>query len=286
MMVLRTRFGIRALMALVVGCALLTWAVKVSRDSRPAYLYAGWMSDGNELNRIQAALELGEPEAESTVALSALVRALLSDRAVPVRKQSAVSLARLVSKINDGPTTERAAGVLVSALGDTDPAVRAAAADGLGRIGPTPDAVISPLVQAARDEDEWTRGAAVMALGLIQLKAGVDRMDVRLTIAAALRDPSFHVRESGIYAFWATAENSPDLSIAMLQDGDVRTRRSAVTALARSSQLASEVIPELSAALNDPDPAVCAGAERALSNVSPPPPSADAAHTRDFDETR
>jgi hypothetical protein len=65
MKLLRTRFGVRALMALVVVCALLAWAVKVSRDSRPAYLYAGWMSDGNEPNRLQAALELGEQEAES-----------------------------------------------------------------------------------------------------------------------------------------------------------------------------------------------------------------------------
>jgi HEAT repeat protein len=286
MKLLRTRFGVRALMALVVVCALLAWAVKVSRDSRPAYLYAGWLNDGNELNRLQAASELGGQETESKVALSALVRALLSDTAVAVRAQSAVSLARLVSKINDGATTERAAGVLVSALGDTDPAVRAAAADGLGRIGPKPDAVISPLVQAARDDDEWTRGAAVAALGLIQKKAGVDRIDVRPTIIAAINDASLHVRELGIYAFWATAEKSPDLSIALLQDGDVRTRRSAVTALARSSQLASEVIPELSAALNDPDPAVCAGAERALGNVSPPPPAADATHARDFNETR
>ena len=222
MKLLRTRFGVRALMVLVFVCALLTWAAKVSRDSRPAYLYAGWMSDESEANRVQAALELGEQEAESKVALSALVRALLSDRAVPVRKQSAVSLARLVSKINDGPTTERAAGVLVSALGDTDPAVRAAAADGLGRIGPNPDAVvISALVQAARDEDEWTRGASVAALGLIQKKAGVDRMDVRPTIVAALNDASLHVRELGIYAFWVTAEKSPDLSIALLEDGDV-----------------------------------------------------------------
>ena len=76
-------------------------------------------------------------------------------------------------------------------------------------------------MQAAHDEDEWTRGAAVAALGLIQKKAGVDRMDVRPTIVAALNDASLHVRELGIYAFWVTAEKSPDLSIALLEDGDV-----------------------------------------------------------------
>ena len=65
MKLLRTRFEVRALMALVFVCALLTWAVKVSRDSRPAYLYADWMSDRNEPKRLQAALELGEQEGES-----------------------------------------------------------------------------------------------------------------------------------------------------------------------------------------------------------------------------
>ena len=248
--------------------------MRVSRDSRTAFLYAGWLSDGDDARRIQAAVELGGLEAESTVALSALVRALLFDSAVPVRKQSAVSLARVVGKLNDGPTTVTAAGALIEALKDKAPAVRAAAADGLGRIGPEPEAVIPALLRAAGDGDEWVRGAAVAALGLIQKKAGVDRMEVRPTIVAAMGDASFHVRELGIYAFWATAEKSPDLSIALLRDGDVRTRRSAVTALARSSPLASEVVPELTAALTDEDAAVRAGAARALGNIWPPPRSA------------
>jgi HEAT repeat protein len=150
----------------------------------------------------------------------------------------------------------------------------------LGRIGPEPDAVVAALLQAAGDADEWVRGAAVAALGLVQKKAGVDRMDVRPTIVAAMSDASLHVRELGIYAFWATAEKSPELSIALLQDGDVRTRRSAVTALARSSQLAAEVIPELTAALTDQDAEVCAGAARALGNIWPLPRAAFPALTR------
>jgi HEAT repeat protein len=274
MKLLRARFGIRALMALVAVCALLAWAVRVSRDSRPAYLYADWLNDGDDPRRIQAALELGGQETESAVTISALVRALLTDGAALVRKQSALSLARVVSKLDDGPTTEAAADALIEALRDKAPAVRTAAADGLGRIGPEPKAVVSALVQAAGDEDEWVRGAAVAALGLIQKKAGVDRMEVRPTIVAALNDASFHVREMGIYAFWATAEKSPDLSITLLQDGDVRTRRSAVNALARSSQLAREVIPQLTTALTDEDASVCVGAARALGNIWPPPRTA------------
>src|SRR5262249_20335604 len=106
---------------------------------------------------------------------------------------------------------------------------------------------------------------------LIQKKAGVDRMEVRPTIVAAMSDASFHVRELGIYAFWATAEKSPDLSIALLRDDDVSTRRSAVTALARSSLLAGEVVAGLTASRTDEDAAVRAGAARALGNIWPPP---------------
>src|SRR5947209_1219880 len=101
----RKQFGVGVLMAFVGVCALLAWAVRVSRDSRPAYLYAGWLSEGDDAHRIQAAEELGGLEVESTVALSALIRALLSDSAVPVRKQSAVSLARVVGKLNGAPPT-------------------------------------------------------------------------------------------------------------------------------------------------------------------------------------
>ena len=115
--------------------------------------------------------------------------------------------------------------------------------------------------------------AAITALGLVQLKALVDRQDVRPAIAAAMNDESLHVRESGMYAFWATAGKAPDFPIALLHDADVRTRRSAVNALARSAPLARVVIPELIVALTDQDAAVCAGGTR-LGNIWPPPQAA------------
>jgi HEAT repeat protein len=270
----RKKFGVAALMAFVGACALLAWAVRVSRDSDAANLYAGWLSDGDDARRIQAAVELGRLDAGSTVALNSLARALRVDHAVAVRKQSASSLARVVGQLDDRPTTVTAAGVLVEALQDQAPAVRAAAADALGQISPEPEAVVPALVRAGGDGDEWVRGAAVAALGLVQKKAGVDRMDVRPTLIAAMSDASFHVRELGIYAFWATAEKSLDLSIALLRDGDVGTRRSAVTALARCSPLASEVVPQLTEALTDEDARVRRGAAKALGNIWPPPRAA------------
>ena len=93
-------------------------------------------------------------------------------------------------------------------------------------------------------------------------------------IKKTLYDASVHVREMGIYAFWATAEKSPKLSVSLLKDEDVRVRRSVVTALARSSPLAARVVPALTAALTDKDAAVRAGAACALGNTWPPPTAA------------
>jgi HEAT repeat protein len=280
MKMFRTRFGIRAVVAFVGLCALLFWAMRFSRDNRPSYLYAGWLSDGDDSHRFQAAEELGSLEAEAAISVPALTRALLTDSAAPIRKRSAVSLAGVLSKVKDGPTTAAGADALVGALTDKDPSVREAAAKGLGQIGPDPKAVVPALLEATRDVNQWVRGAAVAALGLIQKDAGIDRMDVRRAIVAAMNDASLHVREMGIYAFWATAEKSPELSIALLNDEDVRTRRSVVTALVRSSPLAASVIPELAAALTDEDAAVRAGAARALGIIWPPPQPAATALVR------
>ena len=271
MKMFRSRFGIRAALAFVALCALLFWAMRFSRDSRPSRLYSGWLSDGDDSRRLFAAEELGRLGPDAAVAVPALARALLTDSAASIRKRSAGSLARVASKQNDGPTTAAAAAALVGALMDKDPAVREAAAKGLGQIRPDPKAVVPALLEATREENVWVRGAAVAALGLIQRDAGIDRGDVRRAIVAALNDASFHVREMGIYAFWATAEKSPGLSIALLKDDDVRTRRSVVRALVRDSPLAAAVVPELTAALTDEDAAVRAGAVRALGNVWPPP---------------
>ncbi len=263
----RMRFGVRALIALVAVCALLFWALRFSRDSQPAYLYSAWLSEGDDTYRVMAAQQLGGMNEETSLAVASLIRALLTDRTVAVRKQSAQSLGHIVSKQEDGPTTAAAARALVLALRDQDPAVRAEVADALGQIGPDPDVAVPALLPAADDDDEWVRGAAVAALGLIQKKAQVDRTDVRPAIVAAMIHPSLHVRELGLYAFWATAEASPGFSRALLMNNDMRVRRAAIHALARSGPLAEKVSRELTARLTDADEEVRAGATRALENM-------------------
>ncbi len=264
------RFGVQALIVFVAVCALLFWALRFSRDSQPAYLYSAWLSEGDESRRVLAAQQLGGMNEETSLVVASLIRALLTDRTVAVRKQSAESLGHVVSKQEDGPTTAAAARALVKALLDEDPAVRRAVADALGRIASEPEVAVPALLRAAKDGDEWVRGAAVWALGFIQKKAWIDRPDVRLAIVAAGHDPSLHVREMGLYAFWATAEISPGFSRALLKDNDVHARRAAVNALAREGRLAKRARPELTASLTDPDAEVRAGAARALENMEVP----------------
>ena len=65
MKVFRTRFGIRALVAFVGLCAVIFGAMRFSRDHRPSYLYASWLSDRDEGRRLHAAEELGVLGAEA-----------------------------------------------------------------------------------------------------------------------------------------------------------------------------------------------------------------------------
>ena len=88
MRLFRARFGLKALMVLVVICGLLAWAMRVRRDSRPAYLYAGWLTGRDESDRIQAAQELGGQVADSSVTMAALVGGF---RAPTTRRRSAAN---------------------------------------------------------------------------------------------------------------------------------------------------------------------------------------------------
>src|SRR5439155_11927485 len=130
-----------------------------SRDSRPAYLYADWLADGDEGRRLHAAKELGSLGADAAVAVPVLTGTLLTDSAAHIRKQAAVSLTGVVRRLNDGPTTAAVAVAFVGALTDKDPAVREAVAKGLGQIRPDPQAVVLALLDASRDANEWVRGA-------------------------------------------------------------------------------------------------------------------------------
>ena len=49
MKIIRTRFGMKAVVAFVGLWALFFWAMRFSRDSRPEYLYGNWLRTGDDL---------------------------------------------------------------------------------------------------------------------------------------------------------------------------------------------------------------------------------------------
>jgi HEAT repeat protein len=267
MKLFRARIGIRALLGYVGLCALLSWAAMVSRDSRPAYLHSKALIEGDEWGREDAVRELGRLEDEREVAVPALIRAVRADPSARIRRQAAISLADILVKLHDGPTTEAAASPLVEALADGDPLVRRSAADALGRIGPGPESTLPALLRACGDPDEWVRGAAIGAVGLVQKEAKIDRPEARRAIVEAMNDPSLHVRELGLYAFWSVAERSPAITAGFLNSDDPRYRRAAMVALSRNTSLASRVLVGITSALADPDPGVRAGAANVLGSI-------------------
>ena len=232
MRIFRTRVGMKAVLAIVALFALLFWAIRFSRDQRPSNLYAGWLQTGNDSRRLEAAEALGRGQIDAAIAIPALVRALLTDRDSAVRRRAADSLANALSQFNDGSMDSEAERALVIALSDSDAAVRTAAASTLGRIHPDSSAVVEALLKATTDTNEWVRGSAVAALGLIEKQAKSSSAEAKNAIVKAMNDKSHHLREMGFYAFWAVAEKSPELSIALLKSDDVHTRRSVVAACA------------------------------------------------------
>lgn len=268
----RIRFSTRALLFAVGLCALVFWAIRVSRSSRPENLYAGWLGHEEMADRIHAAEELGSLGAEGVAAIPALTQALSADPSPEVRKASAAALARIAGEIPGSLQGQSVIAALAMALDDSEATVRTAAAHALAQISPEPDLVFPPLLRAATDLDIWVRGAAITALGRIQNNAKMDDPRVRRILVDAINEDDFHVREMGIYAFLDTAGKSPDLANAMLKEPDVRARRAATVALARSSIASSHAILGLIGALSDTDRTVRLKAANALGNLGQPSP--------------
>ncbi|WP_406696654.1 HEAT repeat domain-containing protein [Singulisphaera sp. Ch08] len=273
----RSRFGLSSLIALVAIFALVFWGVRTSNDLSPPHLWIRWLTETDVPRRRLAAEELGRGAGSVDVAAQALARAIRSNTDPETRRLSCVSLAKLLGR--GGHETSLVAAVvaeLVGALTDPTPSVRRAAAEALGELATDHASVLPALMKTARDNDQWVRGAAVGSLAYVtrRTQSSIGQSDIREWLVETADDPSDHVRESGIHAFWILNVKSPAVSRTMLTDSNVKARRMAVRAMGRHQGLASAVGDTLLTGLKDDDASVRAGAARALGGVTPPPGSA------------
>ena len=161
--------------------------------------------------------EIQTPSVERSVAV---LIALLQDDHADIRRTAAESL----GKIGD----QSALPAVLRLLSDPIPAVRAAAAQALGRMAnPTDEAVIAGLLRLLADPDDGGKQAAALAIGDIEppprLMAGV---------ADLLRSSDVRVRRAAVRALLPldTAQVAGWL-LPLLADPDADVRQAAVAAL-------------------------------------------------------
>ena len=130
---------------------------------------------------------------------------------------------------------------------DADVKHRQGALIALERIGPLKSAKVLPAVVAALaspDQDEAVRAAAAQALGRIYDRVKEDNETLR----------------------WDAARDG--LAAAVRTDKSARVREAAATALGRLEGDAAKAVPELKAALKDPQPVVRSAAAEALRRIA------------------
>jgi HEAT repeat protein len=148
--------------------------------------------------------------------------------------------------------------VLLKALKDRDPPVRAAAAGALHYAEAIPQ-----LIKAIDDNDERVRAGAVTALGRIG-EAGTEN-----ALIAALSDVNQSVRSAAAGALGAIKSIKAVGSLArLIGDPETAVRLSAVIALGKIRDTAT--VPPLIAALRDRDGAVVKSAAAALGDLRDP----------------
>ncbi|GCE07216.1 HEAT repeat domain-containing protein [Dictyobacter aurantiacus] len=167
--------------------------------------------------RAAAVQVLGKREASLDVLLQAV-----HDEHEAVRAAAVRSLALQAEK-RAGPVpgvTE----ALIAALRDSEWSVRAAAAQGLGRLQDTTS--VEPLLSVMRDAHAAVRSASVWALGRMGSQAPIEKIEI------GLQDSAWTVREATIMALQEQNERAPISSLLEARlDEDATVRQAAEAAL-------------------------------------------------------
>jgi HEAT repeat protein len=147
--------------------------------------------------------------------------------------------------------------VLTEALKDSDPGVRAAAAESLGRLSEYSREALPALVEAFKDKkaDRFVRGYAAFAIGRIGGSAARDAVPA-LGEALTDKETPEAVRRSAATAIGALKEDGAGGAAALgqaLKDPNVDVRRAAATALGQIGGEARTALPALKDAAKDQD---------------------------------
>jgi HEAT repeat protein len=251
--------------AAIKACELLL-VDRATKDDGPALIAA--LKDTEPFIRRHAARALGKVGSLSTSPEAfAALRAAARDQEAVVREAVAEASESLL-----GRATKEDVPTLATALKDTEPFVRLAAARALGKVGSV--SVAPDLIAALKDPDPFVRLNAGRALGEVASISVTPEALAALKETARDKDPD--VRGAALEACErllvdrATKEDLPAL-LAALKDAEPFVRRLAVRALGKvgSISVSPEVLAALKEGAKDKDPDVRGAATQAWETIPP-----------------
>jgi HEAT repeat protein len=189
--------------------------------------------------------------------------AMKADKSPAIRAAAATTLGRM------GSNARTVVNVMIESLKDQDAGVRAAVADGLGRIGDEARAAIPRLVPLLKDQDPGVRLAAAFALGRIGPDAATAVPDLAHALAT---DTDVAVRKEAARAFALLGLDAkaaiPALAKALREDKSEEVRQHAALALEkmRGEEVHAVAPAMIEAMKKDPDKGVRIFSVHALGN--------------------
>lgn len=229
---------------------------------------AALLKDGNPAVRQRAAHALGRLGPDAAEALPALLAATRAADGDPIFANALAQIgpAALPSllaalKESDGANSAwvlramrgfgaPAVPVLIEALQQPNPAIRASAAATLGAMGRDASAAIKPLLPLSTAGDPTTQAASLRAL--TALRAEPSQLKPRLQ--EAMKSPAPDVRKAaaaGLAAIGEVAAIGADGLVEMLGDEEPASRSGALQALSQMGAKAGPAMPALIARLDD-----------------------------------
>jgi HEAT repeat protein len=261
----------KSIPAVVEAMSDAEWSVRAEAAQSLGMLgsYAVWA-------KMSGVASAGSDDEPLNAASKALLTALANDGDSAVRAAAAGSLGNIAATSPRPPTSKGASkkggkgsatapvkspvdynaivAALITALGDQDDAVRAAAAAAMGAAGPKVSPEPPPqLVAALKDPSAVTRAAAGAALP--GFERGLDPILPTLIRLARENDPTVHQACVGALNKIKKTAISPAAVPALIEgldNPDKQVRIQAISLLARFGQAAKDAVPRLIAVLDEP----------------------------------